>query len=304
MESTQNVPFGIRDAFVALIMNFAWGLNIIAAKMAVVSVQPVTAAWLRMLIVLIVCGAWLRIVPGRMRELLLMGVLSGGLFFLIVNLSLMVATNVSALAIAGQLGVPFSMILSVLVFRERIHKYRIFGVALSFAGVAMLVFDPKIATELPGIALTALASLVWACSSLVQRRLKGVPILTIYAWIGLFGAATLAPLAILLEPSGVADVPELPLKSFGWIAFSAIGSTVVGHGSMSWLLQRHPISQVVPLTLAAPIISVVAASLFFRTPITAMMVAGGMITLVGVAIVSIRTAKISKETVPLDGVTG
>lgn len=304
MEPTHSVPFGIRAAFVALVMNFAWGLNIIAAKMAVSSVPPVTAAWLRMIIVLIVCGAWLRVIPGRMRELLLMGVLTGGVFFLIVNLSLMVATNVSALAIAGQLGVPFSMILSVLVFRERIHKYRILGVALSLAGVAMLVFDPKITTELPGIALTALASLIWACSSLVQRRLKGVPILTIYAWIGLLGAATLAPVALLLEPHGVASIPELPLKSFGWIAFSAVGSTVVGHGSMSWLLQRHPISQVVPLTLAAPIISVVTASLFFRTPITAMMVTGGIITLVGVAIVSIRTARISKEPVPLEGVTG
>jgi O-acetylserine/cysteine efflux transporter len=285
---------GARDLAVAAVMNLLWGMNIIAVKMAVMEIPPLTAAFLRQLIVLAVCLSWLRIVPGRMKELLGLGVLTGAAFFLVINLSMAVATNVSALAIAGQLGVPFSMLLAVVVLKERIHKYRIAGVALSLLGVAILVFDPAVAQEIPGIALTALASLMWAGSSLIQRNLRGVPVMTMYAWIGLVGAVGIAPVVLFFEPHGMASIPSIPLSSFGWVAFSAIGSTLIGHGSMSWLLQRHPISTVTPLTLAAPVLSVIVASLWFDTPLTPLMILGGIVALTGVAIVTIRSAKVGE----------
>lgn len=289
---TQPQPWlGARDLAVAALMNLLWGMNIIAVKMAVTEIPPLTAAFLRQSIVLVVCLSWLRIVPGRMTQLLGLGLLTGAAFFLVINLSMAVATNVSALAIAGQLGVPFSMLLAVIVFKERIHKYRIAGVALSLAGVVILVFDPAVANEMPGIALTALASLIWAGSSLIQRNLKGVPVMTMYAWIGLIGAFLLAPIVLIFEPEGMRAIPHIPLKSFGWVAFSAIGSTLIGHGSMSWLLQRHPVASVTPLTLASPVLSVIFASWFFRTPLTPLMILGGIVALVGVGIVTIRSAK-------------
>jgi O-acetylserine/cysteine efflux transporter len=282
---------GARDLAVAALMNVMWALNIIAAKMAVTEVAPLTAAFLRQAIVCVVCLSWLRIVPGQMRALIGLGVLTGGLFFVFINLSLLAATNVSALAIAGQLGVPFSMILAVLVLGERIHRYRIAGVAMSFLGVGILLFDPGIVDEVAGIALQVVASAIWACASLIQRNVRDVPILTVYAWIGLIGVMMLAPIALIFEPHGMATIPLIPLSSFGWIAFSAIGSTLLGHGSMAWLIQRHPISVVAPLTLAAPVLSVLVASWYFRTPLTPVMILGGIVALGGVAIVTIRSAK-------------
>jgi O-acetylserine/cysteine efflux transporter len=292
---TQLQPrLGARDIAVAALMNLLWGMNIIAVKMAVIEIPPLTAALLRQAIVLMVCASWLRVVPGRMRELLGFGVLTGGLYFLVINLSMAVATNVGALAIAGQLGVPFAMLLAVVILKERIHKYRIAGVAMSLAGVGILVFDPEVAREIPGIALTALASLIWAGSSLIQRNLRGVPVLSMYAWVGLIGVAILLPVAMVFEPEGVRAIPRLPLHSLGWVAFSAIGSTIVGHGSMSWLLQRHPVASVTPLTLASPVLSVIFASLFFHTPLTPLMILGGIVALAGVAIVTIRSARVGE----------
>lgn len=292
---SQASGFGPRDIVVAIMMNVLWGLNIIAVKMAVEATGPFTAAMLRQAVVFTVCASALRIVPGRMRELLGLGVLSGGVFYLFINWSLAAADNVSALAIAGQLGVPFSLILAVVFLGERIRIARIGGMALSFLGVVLLVFDPAVGEEALGIALTACGSFVWALSSLIQRRLGGVPVLTIYAWMGLVGTLVLLPVTLWQEGDVVRALPGLPLRDFGWIAFSGIGSTICGHGAMSWLLQRHPITSVVPLTLLAPVISVIVASLFFATPLTPIMIAGGLIALVGVAIVTIRTARAKEQ---------
>lgn len=279
------------DILVAIAMNVMWGLNLIAVKMGVDLVSPLTAGWLRQVMVLLICLPALRIVEGRMRELILLGALAGGAFYIVVNISMAVSTNVSALAIAGQLGAPFSLVLAVIFLGERIHKYRIAGMTLAFAGVVLLVFDPHAVDERLGLALTALASFIWAVCSLIQRRLIGVPVLTIYAWVGLVGTLVLLPVALIAEPAGMASVSDLPLSTLGWILFSALGSTVIGQGAMSLLLQRHPVSAVVPLTLPTPVISVIAASVWFGTPLTPVMIAGGVIVLAGVAIVTLRTAQ-------------
>jgi O-acetylserine/cysteine efflux transporter len=288
-------PFGATDLMVVVAMNVMWGLNIVAIKEAVGEVAPITAAALRQALVLLVCLSSLRIVPGRMRALAALGVLSGGAFYLVNNWAIALATNVSALAIAGQLGVPFAMLGAVLVFRERIHWPRMIGIALSVAGVVLLVFDPAAAREGPGLALTALASAIWAGCSLIQRRLAGVPILTTYAWIGLGGVLTLAPVAWLAEPDAIRALPQLPLGSLGWIAFSAFGSTLIGHGSMAWLLQRHPVTMVTPLTLASPVIAVVSAAWWFGNPLTPIMILGGAVAMLGVGIVTVRTARAERR---------
>jgi O-acetylserine/cysteine efflux transporter len=294
--SDKPIGFTARDLTIAAVMNLMWGLNLIAVKMGVDLVSPLTAAWLRQMMVLIICLPALKLIPGKMRELLLLGFLSGALFYIFINFSLAVSTNVSALAIAGQLGVPFSLILAILFLKERIHKIRMIGMGLSFVGVILIVFDPSAVSEVAGIALTAAGSLVWAICSLIQRRLVGVPVLSIYAWIGLIGSIVLLPIAYAFEPESLKSVPQLPLSTFGWILFSALGSTVIGQGAMSLLLQRHPVSSVVPLTFLTPVISVVVAAYFFKTPLTPIMIIGGLIVMAGVAIVTIRTAQAKEGT--------
>jgi O-acetylserine/cysteine efflux transporter len=287
----QTRGFGAHDLIVVAAMNILWGFNIIAVKMAVSEIAPLTAGFLRQVLVLLVCIGSLRIIPGRMKALTALGILSGGAFYIATNLSLAITHNVGALAIAGQLGVPFSLLLAIFVFRERIRLPRVAGIVLSVAGVGLLVFDPTMVNEIPGLALTALASFIWAICSLIQRNLIGVPVLTIYAWIGLWGTIILGMIALVVETEAIWAIPHIPLRTFGWVVFSAVGSTVLGQGAMSWLLQRHPVSVVTPLTLAAPVIAVFATGWYFDTPPTMLMLTGGAIAMVGVAIVTIRTAR-------------
>ena len=282
--------FGPRDLSVALAINLVWGLNIIAVKLSVNLVPPFTAALLRQSLVLIVCLPWLKIVPGRMRDLIALSMVIGGAFFALVNLSLVVTDNVGALAIAGQLGAPFSLILAIIFLGERIGIVRVAGMALAMGGCGLLVFDPSAAKEVPGLLLTVLASLLWATGSLLQRRLVGVSIPTMYAWVGLGGTIILAPLALFFEAPVMTGAVAIPTSAFGWIAFSALGSTLIGSGGMAWLLQRHPVTSVIPVTLGAPVIGVVASSIVFGNPLTPVMVLGGTIALAGVAIVTMRTA--------------
>lgn len=278
---------GAADLAAVLIVNIAFGLNLVAMKVVVDATAPFLAVAVRMAIVFLLCARGFRGVPGRNGWLALYGLLNGGLFLLVLNLSLMATDNVGALAIAGQLGVPFSLLLGAIILGERLSGRRVFGVAIAFAGVVMLVFDPHAAHELKGLVLMATASFLWGSGTLIQRKLGGISIMTIQSWNGLMAAIVLAPFAFAFERDAIAALPDIGLVPLAWLGFSCVIATVIGQGLLAHLLQRHPISSVMPLLLLSPVIGVAGASLYFGTPITAVMVAGGLITLGGVALLTL-----------------
>ncbi len=284
-------------ALVALI-DLLWAFNIVAFKYAVEALPPIAVVFLRYLIVLAICLPWLRWLPGRMGTVLLTGLVGGALYFSLTALSVAAADNVSALAIVGQLSVPFSVILAVIFLKERIHWPRIVGVTLAFVGIVILSFDPAIVDERLGILLTVLATFVYAVSSLLMRRLKGVHPLTIHAWLAAISLPLLLVGSLVFEPGALAGVGDLRLATFGWIVYSAVGASVIGHAGMSWLLQQHPVSVIAPMTLPTPLISVALGVMLMATPITPQMLAGGAVALVGVAIVILRTARAQVRETP------
>jgi O-acetylserine/cysteine efflux transporter len=274
-----------------LLINLTWAFNIVAVKFAVETAGPLTAVALRYAIVGLACLPWLRWQPGRMRLILITGFVAGALFMGLGALSFALADNVSALAIAGQLGVPFSLILAVLLYGERIRWPRITAVALCFAGVAVMGFDPAIAHESVALWLTVAAALAWAVGNLLFRKLTGISVLTIHAWLAVVSIPILVTASLVFEPGNLAAVPSLPLETWGWLTYSALGASLLGHGGMSWLFQRYPVSTVSPLTLPTPLMSVIIAVIVLGTPITFQMVIGGLLTIAGVAIITLRTAK-------------
>lgn len=101
------------------------------------------------------------------------------------------------------------------------------------------------------------------------------------------GVLVLLPLSVVFEPEGIARAADLGWAPIGWFGFSVLGATLLGQGGMAWLLRRHPLSTIMPLTLAATVVSVISSHLFFGTPITVSMMIGGSIALAGVVIVTV-----------------
>jgi O-acetylserine/cysteine efflux transporter len=224
--------------------------------------------------------------------------MNGGLFLIFFNFALEVSTNVGALAIASQLSEPFALILGVLFLGERLSALGISGVVLALDGVTLLVFDPRIVNELPGLLLMTIAAAVCATSMPLQRCLGSVPIPVLHGWTGLMGALMLLPLSLLFEPGQLAAARGLGAIPIFWFAFSVLGATILGQGSMAWLLKRHPVSTITPLMLGTPVVSALSSHFYFGTALTVLMVVGGAIALAGVLIVSAATPRPSPDVNP------
>jgi O-acetylserine/cysteine efflux transporter len=274
-----------------LVIDILWAFNIVAIKESVLAMPPLLTVALRYAVVLLACATSLRIVEGRMGLILLTGLVTGALQFGLGAYSYHVATNLSALAIAGQLGVPLSLILAILIDGERIAWKRTLGILLAIVGVMLLVFDPRIADERAGIFLTFGAATCWAAGNLMFKRLTGISVFTLYGWQAVVSIPVLLVASAILEPGGLALIPEVPLVVFGWIAYSGIAASLIGHAGMSWLVQRYPVTMITPFTLPTPLLAVMFATLVYGTPVTPLMWVGGALTITGVAIITLRTAR-------------
>lgn len=284
--SEHHPRFTAADLSVAALMDVLWGLNIIAMKVTVGATGAFSSGAVRMVALTLVLSPWLKAVPGRTRALIWLGLLNGGMFLLFMNLALKISDNVGALAIAGQMSIPISVVMGITILGERVTPLRVGGIVLAFMGVAMLVFDPRIVHELPGLILMVCAATCWAGSTLLQRRLAGTPVLTMYAWTGLMGMVLFLPLSLVIEPGVLAATPRLGWQPIAWFLFSVLGSTLMGQGGLAWLLRRHPVSSVIPLTVGATVVSVGASHVFFGTPLTPIMILGGLVALIGVLVVT------------------
>lgn len=282
-------------AFLMLI-NVAWGFNIVPVKFALNEMEPLLVAAVRFTFLFLLCLPFMRWVPGRMKQLGLAALVTGTVQFALLNIAYGTATNLSALAIAGQLWVPFSLVMAVLFLGERIRWRRTLGIALAFGGVAVLGFDPHMLDERLPLLLMVGSSLAAGAGTVLMRQLQGISPLNIYGWVALLSVPPLLLLSAIFEPGAIAHMGEVPLRAYGYVLFSAAVSSIIGHAGLAWLLQRYPVNIVSPFTLLSPLIGVMFAVWLLDSPLTGLMIIGGAVALAGVAIITFRSTK--KETAP------
>lgn len=272
-------------------INLVWALNVVALKIGVQNLAPLATAFVRFAFVLLVCLPWVRWIPGRIPLIMTTGLVSGAGYHALNATGFALADNVSALAIVGQLGVPFSILMAALFLREHVEWKQWLGILLALGGVAVITFDARILDERLGLLLVVTACGFWAAGNLLFRHLKTVSVLNIHGWLAVISLPCLGLASLATEPGALAGAFDLPARVWGWLAFSALGSSILGHVGMSWLLQRYPVGTVLPLTIPSPILSVIFAAVAFDTAVTAELVVGGLITLLGISIIIARIAK-------------
>jgi O-acetylserine/cysteine efflux transporter len=223
-----------------------------------------------------------------MVKILLISIFAGALHFAATFLGLNLAHDTSSVAIAVQLNVPFATLIAVIFLGERIHFWRITGIVLAFAGALVLGFDPHVFAYVDALLVIAFAALVYAIGTVMMRQVKGVGVFQLQAWIALVSAPFLLVLSLLTEPGQWQNLPAITPLTTGAVLFSAFGASLIGHGGIFYLLQRYPVAIVSPFLLLAPVFGVVFAVIFLHDTLTPQMILGGLITLAGISIITLR----------------
>lgn len=274
-----------------LLVQTIWGVNWIASKSAVIEFHPLLLTALRFGLLFAVMWPFLRWRPGQMRNLLIGCLLTGPLSFATGFIGLALAKDIAPLAVASNLGAPFATLLSAMFLGDKIGPWRGSALVLSFGGVVLMGFDPKIFDDATALVLTAVSALFWAIAAIFMRRVRGVGAYGTQAWLSLTTFPPLLAGSLAFEGNPVTTIAHVSWWAWGSLAMLVVGATLIGHTGFFWLLSRYPIPMMAPFLLLAPVIGVLSGVFWFGDTLTWRMIAGGALTLSGVLIITVREGR-------------
>jgi O-acetylserine/cysteine efflux transporter len=281
-----------RDLALLLGINLIWGVNLVVSKIGLAQIPSILFTLLRFLILAVVLLPWLRVERGQMSALAVAAVFTGALQFALYFWGLGISTNVAAVAIASQLSVPFATLLSVALLGEVVHWRRWSGIGLSFAGILIMGFDPRVASQWQSLSLVIGGAFVGCVGLIAIKKLHGFQPLELQAWIAWLSLPVLLVLSVEFERPDVAALAHVSLGAWAALAFTALGASLVAHTGYFYLVQRYPVTSVAPVTALSPVFSVLLSVVFLGEVLSNRLIIGGMITLVGIVIITLRERRI------------
>jgi O-acetylserine/cysteine efflux transporter len=261
----------------------AWGLNTIAVKIATLHMPPILLAGLRFALLALVLVPLIRWRPGRMGRITAFAMASGVAHFTLVFISASLTDDMAMVAVLSQLGAPMATLMSVFVLKERLGWQRGLGLLAAFAGAVIISWRPGLGGDVLAASLIVLSCVALAVGIMIARRLQDVPALALQGWMAVLSFPVMFALSGLFESGQVAAVQGAPIAAWTAIAFTVAGASIVGHGSLFFLLARYPVAMVMPFTLLTPIVAVIAAVVFLGNTITLQFLVGTVVTMLGLA---------------------
>jgi len=281
-----------------IFINACWGFNYIAGKAGTEEFGPLWFSALRFLIVFLLLLPFARWKTGQMKTILLIGLMLGVIHYPFMFSAMYLTDNISAIAIAAQLVVPFSTIFAVFYLKERIGITRTVAIALSFIGVMVISFEPIGADHILSLILTTVASAAMAAAAILMRRLNNIGVFNLQFWIAAIASVSLTLLTVLIESPSLETLAGFAFIDYWSPAYSAVGATIIGHGSFYYLLQRYQVNDVAPFITLSSLFAVGFGIVLLGDQMTARVVVGGMLTLIGVTVIAVRGSSVPVDNKP------
>lgn len=281
---TASLPF--RHLLLALVVVFIWGSNFVAIKVALDDLPPLLLCALRFILVPLPAVFFLPRPQIPWRKLILYGMTMFALHFgfLFVGIALGMTAGLTSLVLQFQVFVTLALAATVL--KERITRLQILGAGVALGGFAIVALHTGGEITMAGLTCVLLGATSWGCANLVSKQLGRVNPLSLVVW-----GSLVVPIPMLLA-SWVFEGPALIWDSLtlvgapalGGVAFIVYGSTLIAYSLWSWLLSRHPASQIAPFSLLIPIIGMITSALFLGEAFPAWKLHAAALVLAGLAI--------------------
>jgi drug/metabolite transporter (DMT)-like permease len=220
------------------------------------------------------------------KPVLLIGVLNSGIPFVCFSFALLsITTGMSAILNAT---VPlFGALIAWLWLKDRLAGSRVLGLAIGFAGVALLAWDkasfkPDASGVAPGWAVLAclLACVCYGFAAIATKRyLSGLPALVTATGSQIGATLALALPALWFWP---AHMPG----ARAWLALLAVGVLCTGIAYVLYfrLIEQAGPSRALAVTFVVPVFAVLYGALFLGEAVTLWMLLCGLVIVFGTAL--------------------
>ncbi len=281
----------IFDIVLLLALSAIWGASFIFVRYLAPLIGPFATADVRMLVAgvcLVIFFAAIRFRPEwrkNWKPFLVIGLLNSAVPFLLYSAAALVLPA-SLEAIFNSMSPMFGAIFAALWLGEPLSVRKVAGLTLGVAGVVMASSLSGIITSVTAVAAILGCLLAPACYGLagayIKKKASGVKPMAVAGGSQLFGGIALLPFLLVSPPP--------PSAVNGTIVAIAVVFAVVCSG-VAYLIYYRLIADVGPtkaltVTFLIPVFAMLWGTLFLHETVTASMVAGAAVILLGTFLVA------------------
>ena len=279
----------LRDFLILAGICLLWGYSNVLSRIVVGEwrVPALFFAAVRFAVVTVATLPWLWPMPRPRLRIVAIALCMGAGNFALLFLGLRTASP-SAVAIVVQIGVPFTTLLSVAVLGERIHWRRGLGIALTLAGVLLVVWNPRGMELSAGLWFAVGAAAAGSLGAVLMKQVEDVAPLRFQAWVGLVSFAPLALASALFEEGQWTTASAAGWPFVAAVLFAALVLSVGAHTAYYGLIARYEANLLAPLTLMTPLATIGFGVMLTGDRLDARMLAGAALALAGVLVVALR----------------
>jgi O-acetylserine/cysteine efflux transporter len=185
-----------------------------------------------------------------------------------------------------QIQIPFAVLLDWLIMKEKLDAKKALGTAIAVLGVAIVIGLPEQAPGLLPTVMIIVSAFCWALGQVLARKLgrdSGVGLLKGNA---LGSVPQLALATLLVEQGQWQSVASASWAQWGMLAFVGIVGFYLAYMCWFTLLKQCRMDEAGPFILLMPVVGIATAALVLGEQVSLVQVAGGLVILFGLAIVS------------------
>ena len=270
-------------------MCLAWAANFHFSAAALGELPPLAFTALRLGVLGLVLLPFLRPpAPGQWPRLVAVCLANGVLHFGLSFWALSLASTLASPAIVMQSYVPMAALLAWALLGERFGWRTGAAIAVSFLGVLVLGFDPLVLQAPASLLLMLVSAFFLALGTVLMRPLAGVSPFAMQGWTAVIALGPLLALGAWLEPGAFAGLDQASSTVWTGVLFSALVSSLAGHGLYFHLVQRHPVATITPWLLLVPVLVTVSGIVLHGDRPGPRLLLGGAMVLGGVLGVALR----------------
>ena len=278
-----------RDIALVLLICLSWALNFLTSALAMREIPPFLFTALRFALLAVPLVLFLkRPAPGQWPRLIAVALLVGVLHFGLSFSALRLAGDLSSPAIVMQSYIPMTALLAWWWLGERFAWRTGVAIAISFAGVLVLGFDPLVLDQPMSLLLMLVSAAFLAIGTVLMKGLRDLDVFSQQGWMALFSVLPLLAVSAALEPGALMKLPDVSWVAWTGALYAAFVSSLLGHGLFYVLVQRHPVAQVTPWLLLVPVLAVSLGIVFWGDRPGPRLWLGGAMVLGGVFIIALR----------------
>lgn len=294
--STRQAPGPLALWLALVTVYLVWGSTYLAIRVVVETAPPLLAMGARFIAAGLLLATFLALRRGpgslRVRPRQLGGAAVIGLLLLlggnggVAYAEQTVPSGVTALLVAAT---PLWLVCLRTVAKDRPARLSLLGTVVGFLGIAVLV-RPGAAlgdgVETTGLLVVVAAAGSWALGSFLSSRVA-MPgdAFVATTWEMLAGGAGLLLAGLLRGEAADLDTGQIAGEAWAWLAYLVVIGSIVAFSAYVWLLQNAPISLTATYAYVNPVVAVILGALVLSEPITAAVLIGGAIVVLGVGLV-------------------